>query len=203
MSKEELPRRHLQLRNLVVMALADGSIGEREVNLIAQRCAELGLDEHDLQKAIEYGLNDDAALELPTNPVERDSIMRDLIRMMAADGVLDEGEKRLFALAAARMSMSADDVDRLIDETLSGRRCGTHLDHFGTDSPISRSRSLYHQRLQRTHGRGPGGCSSETGAPSRHCQWSGVDRLPTQRQGDSRGHDRRNVTGGCRDFCRL
>jgi len=120
MSKEELPRRHLQLRNLVVMALADGSIGEREVNLIAQRCAELGLDEHDLQKAIEYGLNDDAALELPTNPVERDSIMRDLIRMMAADGVLDEGEKRLFALAAARMSMSADDVDRLIDETLSG-----------------------------------------------------------------------------------
>lgn len=120
MSNDELTRRRRQLRNLVVMALADGSIGEREVNLVAVRCAELGLDEEDLQQAIEFGLQDDAALELPADPAERDSIMRDLIRMMAADGVLQEDEKRLFALAAARMSLTADDVDRLIDETLSG-----------------------------------------------------------------------------------
>jgi hypothetical protein len=38
---------------------------------------------------------------------------------MAADGRLDESEKRLFALAAAKMSISASDVERLIDETLT------------------------------------------------------------------------------------
>lgn len=118
MSEEGLERRRRQLRNLVVMALVDGSIGEREVNLVADRCAELGLDERDLQRAVEYGLQDEAALELPTVRSEQDDVMRDLIRMMAADGHLDENEKRLFALAAARMSLSATDVQRLIDETL-------------------------------------------------------------------------------------
>lgn len=118
MSSEELARRRKHLRNLVVMAFADGSLGEREVNLVADRCAELGLDEYDLQKAVEYGLGDDAALEISATTVEREALLRDLIRMMAADGHLDETEKRLFALAAARMSLSAADVERLIDETL-------------------------------------------------------------------------------------
>ena len=118
MSKEQLSKRRRQLRNLVVMALADGTLGEREVNLVADRCADLGLDEYDLQKAVEFGLDDDAALELPSDVSEREALLRDLIHMMAADGKLEEGEKRLFALAAAKMSMSATDVERLIDETL-------------------------------------------------------------------------------------
>lgn len=118
MSEEKLSQRRLRLRNLVVMALADGTLGEREVNLVADRCAELGLDEHDLQKAMEFGLGDDAALEIPGSREDRETLMQDLIRVMAADGRLDEGEKRLFALAAAKMSMSPQDVERLIDRTL-------------------------------------------------------------------------------------
>ena len=118
MSSNELSRRQRHLRNLVVMAFADGSLGEREVNLVADRCAELGLDEYDLQKSVEFGLADDAALEIPEPSEEREELLRYLIRMMAADGHLDESEKRLFALAAARMSVSAERVERLIDETL-------------------------------------------------------------------------------------
>ena len=118
MSSEELSKRRKRLRNIVVMAFADGSLGEREVNLVADRCAELGLDERELQDAVQFGLGDDAALEIPNEPADRESLLCDLIRMMAADGMLDESEKRLFALAAAKMSMSAADVERLIDKTL-------------------------------------------------------------------------------------
>ena len=118
MSNEELAQRRKRLRNLVVMAFADGSLGEREVNLVADRCAELGLDEYDLQQAVQFGLGDDAALEIPASQEHREDLLRDLIRMMAADGHLDESEKRLFALAAARMMLSGADVERLIDETL-------------------------------------------------------------------------------------
>ncbi len=118
MSKDEISRRRQQLRNLVVMAFADGQLGEREVHLVADRCAELGLDEYDLQKAVEFGLADEAAIELPKDPESRDELMCDMIRMMAADGRLEESEKRLFALAAAKMSMSTVDVERLIDQTL-------------------------------------------------------------------------------------
>ena len=117
-SKDELSKRRVQLRNLMVMAFADGSLGEREVNLVADRCAELGLDEYDLKKAVEFGLGDNAALELPESEVDREELLRDMIRMMAADGKLEEGEKRLFALAAAKMSVSAAKVEKLIDETL-------------------------------------------------------------------------------------
>lgn len=118
MSSEELTRRRRRLRNLVVMAFADGSLGEREVNLVADRCAELGLDEYDLRKAVEFGLGDEAAVELPQGPDDARDLVRDMIRMMAADGKLAEGEKRLFALIAAKASISAAEVEQLIDETL-------------------------------------------------------------------------------------
>jgi uncharacterized tellurite resistance protein B-like protein len=100
------------------MAFADGQLGEREVHLVADRCAELGLDEYDLQKSIEYGLGDEAAIELPETLAARDELLKDMIRMMAADGRLEEGEKRLFALVAAKMQMTNSDVERLIDEVL-------------------------------------------------------------------------------------
>ena len=118
MSQPNLTEQQRQLRNLVVMALADGSIGEREVNLVAQRCFELGLGEADLQNAMEFGLGDDAALELPSDQGAREDLMRDLIRMMAADGILDESEKRLFALAAVKMDLPPEKLDNLINTTL-------------------------------------------------------------------------------------
>ncbi|MDE0865624.1 MAG: TerB family tellurite resistance protein [Rubripirellula sp.] len=119
MTSEKLAKRRQHLRNLVLMAFADGSLGEREVNLVADRCIDLGLDNYDLSQAIKSGLSDEATLDVPADVSERESLMRDLIRMMAADGRLDEREKRLFALAAAKMSISAATVERLIDETLN------------------------------------------------------------------------------------
>ena len=119
MNEKELSKRRQQLRNLIVMALADGSLSEREVNLVADRCSEWGLDELDLQKAVEFGLGDDAALNLPPGQEDRQELMKDLIRMMAADGHLAESEKQLFALAAAKMDMSTATVEALIDETLN------------------------------------------------------------------------------------
>jgi len=118
MTEQHFSNRTRQLRNLIVMAMADGQIGEREVAYVAERCHELGLGETELHHAIRFGLGDDAALELPTAPAERDALMVDLVRMMAADGVLDENEKRLFALAAAKMELSTEHLNQLLDKTL-------------------------------------------------------------------------------------
>lgn len=118
MNAPDLSARQRQLRNLVVMAMADGQISEGEVNLIADRCAELELDEQELQQAVAYGLGEQAALELPDNHEAREALLVDLIKMMGADGTLDESEKRLFALAAVKMEVSSEDLDRLIESTL-------------------------------------------------------------------------------------
>lgn len=114
---ESFIRRKRHLRNLVVMALADGQLGQREVDIVAQRCVDLGLSEVELNDAIQFGLGDDAALELPGTRDDREALMKDLIRVMAADGHIDEGEKRLFALAAAHMELSGLQIERLITET--------------------------------------------------------------------------------------
>lgn len=119
MSDESLVLRKRHLRNLVVMAFADGQLGQREVDLFAERCTELGLGEEDLSDAIAFGLSDQAALELPVDQDDCNETMRDLVRMMAADGIMEEGEKRLFALAAARMKMSVEQVDQLIRDVIS------------------------------------------------------------------------------------
>ncbi|WP_442511250.1 TerB family tellurite resistance protein [Novipirellula sp. SH528] len=121
MNEEILKKRRQLLRNLVVMAFADGSLGEREINLVADRCIDLGLDEYDLQKAIEFGLGEEATLELPSELDQRRQLMEELIRMMAADGTLAEAEKRLFALAAVKMELTDKDVDEIITRTLKNQ----------------------------------------------------------------------------------
>lgn len=104
------------LKNLVIMASADGSLSEREIALLVDRCGEMGLDEADLGIAVSYALSDEAALKLPTGKKEQVAMLSDLIRIMAADGSLSEVEKRLFALAAAKMGIERVELDDLIDK---------------------------------------------------------------------------------------
>ncbi|MFO0941744.1 MAG: TerB family tellurite resistance protein [Pirellulales bacterium] len=104
-----------RLKNLAVMSAADGSLSENEIALLVDRCHELGLTEEHLEKAIAFALSRQATMALPTDLNEQESVLEDLIRMMAADGQLAESEKRLFALVAAKMSFPTERLDSLID----------------------------------------------------------------------------------------
>jgi len=104
------------LKNLVIMASADGALSEREIALLVDRCSEMGLEEADLGKAVAYALSDQAALKLPKEKGEQIAMLSDLVRIMAADGKLSEVEKRLFALAAAKMGIERQELDDLIDK---------------------------------------------------------------------------------------
>lgn len=122
MGEPTYTERQRHLRNIVVMALADGSIGQREVERVADRCVELGLGQAELKSALAFGLGDDAALELPADDSAREDLLADLISMMAADGHLAESEKRLFALAAARMNIVGERLDKIITKVVSAKR---------------------------------------------------------------------------------
>ena len=110
------------LKNLVIMAAADGSLSEHEIGLLVDRCGQLGLQEEDLEKAIAFALSAGAKLRLPVDRAEQDAMLGELIRMMAADGQLLEVEKRLFALAAAKMGIDKRDLDALIDNLIDKSR---------------------------------------------------------------------------------
>ena len=101
------------------MSAADGSLSEEEISLLIDRCSALGLTEEDLEKAISFALSGEASLVLPKEPTEQEAVLEDLMRMMAADGKLEESEKRLFALSAAKMGFPSEQLEALIDRLVS------------------------------------------------------------------------------------
>ena len=107
-----------RLKNLVIMAAADAKLAQAEIALLVDRCSQIGLAEEDLEKAIEFALSDDAALQIPSDRAEQEQMLTDLLHVMAADGRLEEVEKRLFALAAAKMGFRQSELNTLIDRIL-------------------------------------------------------------------------------------
>ncbi len=110
------------LKNLVIMASADGSLSEGEIALLVDRCSEMGLTDEDLGKAVSYALSDQASLKLPIEKNEQIAMLSDLVRIMAVDGRLSEVEKRLFALAAAKMGIEKAELNDLIDKLVGKKR---------------------------------------------------------------------------------
>lgn len=104
------------------MAISDGALAENEIALLIDRCDRLGLGESELRDAIAFGLSDAARVQFPTEPDQQQQLLRDLICMMAADGKLEESEKRLFALAAAKMKIEGEHLHQIIDEAIEQRR---------------------------------------------------------------------------------
>ena len=107
-----------KLKNLLAMATADGTMSEGEIRYLSERSARWGLTDSQFAEAIQYALTHRGELHIPSRPAERKELLRDLLRMMVADGQLPEVEKRLFATAAAVMEVSQDEVNDLIDDLL-------------------------------------------------------------------------------------
>jgi uncharacterized tellurite resistance protein B-like protein len=105
-----------KLVNLLVMAVSDGSINDQELKFLLNRSARWGISKEQLSLAVQYAASEDAELRIPRERRESTAMLEDLIRMMAADGQLDEIEKRLFATAAAKLNVSREELDKIIDE---------------------------------------------------------------------------------------
>ena len=108
-----------KLKNLMIMAFADGSLSQSELEFLSDRSVQWGIPQSDLAAAIEFALSDEAELQIPPHKQDRIDLLQDLIRTMAADGKLAEVEKRIFAMAAAVMKLPEGELDRIIDSVLS------------------------------------------------------------------------------------
>lgn len=107
-----------KLRNLLVMAAADGSLTEREIAFLSDRRTRWGVPEDVFADLIRYAISDVAELEIPDSDKERVEMLQDLLRMMAADGDLAEVEKQLFATASVAMGISDSQLKEIIDSVL-------------------------------------------------------------------------------------
>ena len=107
-----------KFRYLIQMAAVDESITREELRMLGQRALAWGLSDGDFQALLEEAIRGDSQLVLPESQEERVNLLADLVRMMGADGKLDEREKRLFAVVAARSSITSDQLNQIIDAAI-------------------------------------------------------------------------------------
>lgn len=106
-------------RNLMFLANSDGKFREEEVEFLSARAERWGISREEVDEIIE-GLKSGAVeFSVPPLQVERDDLLREMIRCMAVDGELAKSEKMLCAAAAVAMEYSDEQFNAVLEELLN------------------------------------------------------------------------------------
>lgn len=106
-------------RHLVAMAASDGEFSESEVQMLAVRANQWEVTQAQFDQIITDIQSGRVELQIPAAPEEKVELLKNIMHMMAIDGVLAEEEKRMCAMASARMGFTSDQFDEILDELLS------------------------------------------------------------------------------------
>ena len=96
-------------RDLTAMAIADGQVTPDEKEAMSTICHLEGVDEKKLMDALRGGY-DKVAEEIPNTRQAKEVYLRDLIKLIGADGYAAPQEIYLFQIVASRMGLNQMDV---------------------------------------------------------------------------------------------
>jgi uncharacterized tellurite resistance protein B-like protein len=96
-------------RDLTAMAIADGQVTPEEKEAMSTICNLEGIDENKLMDALR-GDYDTVSEEMPNTRKEKEVYLRDIIRLIGADGYSAPQEVYLFQIIASRMGLNQMDV---------------------------------------------------------------------------------------------
>ena len=96
-------------RDLTAMAIADGDITPEEKEAMSTICHLEGIDENRLMEALRGGY-DKVNEEMPNSRQEKEVYLRDIIKLIGADGYSAPQEVYLFQIIASRMGLNQMDV---------------------------------------------------------------------------------------------
>lgn len=96
-------------RDLTAMAIADGQVTPEEKEAMSTICNLEGIDENKLMDALR-GDYDTVSEEIPNTRKEKEVYLRDIIRLIGADGYSAPQEVYLFQIIASRMGLNQMDV---------------------------------------------------------------------------------------------
>jgi uncharacterized tellurite resistance protein B-like protein len=96
-------------RDLTAMAIADGHVTPEEMEAMKTICHLEGVDEKKLVDALKGGY-DKVEEEMPKDRHDKEGYLRDVIRLIGADGYTAPQEVYLFQIIASRMGLNQMDV---------------------------------------------------------------------------------------------
>ena len=113
---------------IVRLALADGKISDEEQAFINRTAINLEIDEAEVDNIIE-NIND-----YPINPPVSKQIrlerLYDLTRMVFADNIADEAEKKLMKRLIIGLGFEADNADYIVEKSFEEILKGSDEDEF-------------------------------------------------------------------------
>ncbi len=104
------------LRNLFIMAFADGEISPEELHLLAEHRDRWGMSKAQFEATLREAESPSARLQLPEDRDDRRQLLSDMAAVMAADGRFTNLEMNVFALAAVRLEIAGEELDEILDE---------------------------------------------------------------------------------------
>lgn len=102
------------MKNLVLLAMADGHLAEIEEHLLVSIAHRHGLDEGDIDN-IKANL-DNISFVLPEKYDERIEQFNDLLSVMAADGKIDEREAKICREIAKQYELMPGVVEEMLNK---------------------------------------------------------------------------------------
>lgn len=96
-------------RDLIAIALADGEITPEEEMAISKICHLEGVDKNRLYDTFRSG-NDHICEEMPQTPKEKENYLRNIIKLIGADGHAAPEEIYLFQIIAGKMGLNQMNV---------------------------------------------------------------------------------------------
>lgn len=101
-----------QLKNLVMLAAADGRITDSELAVLLAVASRENISPEDFSNVIENP--DSVSIELPEDEDTKLAYLRDMVAMMMVDGELDEQEMAICKLYAMALGYRGSIVDGMI-----------------------------------------------------------------------------------------
>jgi uncharacterized tellurite resistance protein B-like protein len=101
------------LKNVMVLAMADGKVSEEERTYINALRNRLGVSDSDFHALCAEVRANPRKLSLPTDPGEALDAVRLLAELAGVDGEISAAERRTLDLLARRVGLSADELDRI------------------------------------------------------------------------------------------
>ena len=104
--------------NLVNLAASDLKFTDEEIQYLADRANEWDIPNDEFAIAMVGVTEGEFEINLPEAEEDRVELIKEMVRLMAADGELAETEKRICATSSGRMGFSTEDFSRILDEVL-------------------------------------------------------------------------------------
>ena len=99
----------MMARDLLAIALADGQVTQEEKEVLSAICASEGISEEQLMEALN-GNYDHASQKVLRTQKEKMDYLRNIIKLIGADGHASPHEVHLFQIIASKMGLRQKDV---------------------------------------------------------------------------------------------